>query len=82
MLWLTLRYILPGKGDVLVCSEREHSDLFHATLGGLGQFGIITSARIALEPAPQRVIFLRTSFSALLRAFVRVRRAPFQALAS
>lgn len=55
--------VVTGKGDVLVCSEREHSDLFHATLGGLGQFGIITSARIALEPAPQRVRWVRALYS-------------------
>jgi FAD/FMN-containing dehydrogenase len=32
-----------------------NSDLFYAALGGLGQFGIITRARIALEPAPKMV---------------------------
>jgi cytokinin dehydrogenase len=40
---------------VMTCSEERNSDLFHAVLGGLGQFGIITRARIALQPAPQRV---------------------------
>ncbi|KAF3447302.1 hypothetical protein FNV43_RR12485 [Rhamnella rubrinervis] len=38
----------------MTCSEHQNSELFHAVLGGLGQFGIITRARIALEPAPQR----------------------------
>lgn len=38
------------------CSEEQNTDLFHAVLGGLGQFGIITQARIALEPAPKMVI--------------------------
>ncbi|CAL5323225.1 unnamed protein product [Camellia sinensis] len=42
------------KGEILTCSEEQNSELFHAVLGGLGQFGIITIARIALEPAPQR----------------------------
>lgn len=37
------------------CSEKQNSDLFHGVLGGLGQFGIITRARIALEPAPDMV---------------------------
>ena len=37
------------------CSNEENADLFHGVLGGLGQFGIITRARIVLEPAPQRV---------------------------
>lgn len=38
------------------CSDEENGDLFNAVLGGLGQFGIITEARIALEPAPKMVI--------------------------
>jgi cytokinin dehydrogenase len=45
-----------GKGDAMKCSAKENSDLFYAALGGLGQFGIITRARIALEPAPKMVI--------------------------
>jgi len=44
-----------GKGELVTCSEDRNSELFHAVLGGLGQFGIITRARIALEPAPHRV---------------------------
>lgn len=52
-----------GKGELLTCSEERNSELFHAVLGGLGQFGVITRARIALEPAPHRVcISPRTSF--------------------
>lgn len=42
----------------MTCSEEKNSDLFHGVLGGLGQFGIITRARIALEQAPQRVCLL------------------------
>lgn len=44
-----------GRGDVITCAPEQNSDLFHAALGGLGQFGIITRARIALEPAPKMV---------------------------
>lgn len=49
----------------MTCSEEQNSELFHAVLGGLGQFGIITRARIPLEPAPQRVCL---SFSLSLNA--------------
>lgn len=42
-----------GKGEVVNCSKEENADLFHGVLGGLGQFGIITRARISLEPAPK-----------------------------
>jgi hypothetical protein len=54
---------LAGKGEVVTCSETENPDLFFGVLGGLGQFGIITRARIALERAPQRVTATTTSFS-------------------
>lgn len=39
----------------MTCSESNNPDLFFGALGGLGQLGIITRARIALEPAPHRV---------------------------
>lgn len=55
-----------GKGEVLTCSEDDNSDLFHAVLGGLGQFGIITRARIALQAAPQRVCIVCCPFFRLL----------------
>ena len=35
-----------------------NSDLFYAALGGLGQFGIITRARIKLELAPKNVCYI------------------------
>lgn len=44
-----------GKGELMTCSANKNSDLFYGVLGGLGQFGIITRARIALETAPKRV---------------------------
>ena len=39
----------------MTCSEKQNSELFYSVLGGLGQFGIITRARIALGPAPHMV---------------------------
>ncbi|TKY75189.1 Cytokinin dehydrogenase 5 [Spatholobus suberectus] len=55
--------VVTGKGELLTCSEDRNSELFHAVLGGLGQFGIITRARIALEPAPHRVRWIRVLYS-------------------
>ncbi|KAG2407518.1 Cytokinin dehydrogenase [Vigna angularis] len=46
--------VVTGKGDLVTCSSEKNSELFYAVLGGLGQFGIITRARIALGPAPTR----------------------------
>ncbi|CAO2835664.1 unnamed protein product [Amaranthus hypochondriacus] len=55
--------VVTGKGEIMTCSEKKNSELFHAVLGGLGQFGIITRARIALEPAPQRVRWIRVLYN-------------------
>ncbi|XP_064976567.1 cytokinin dehydrogenase 4 isoform X1 [Musa acuminata AAA Group] len=55
--------IVTGKGELLNCSAEENADLFYAALGGLGQFGIITRARIALEPAPKMVKWIRVLYS-------------------
>ncbi|XP_010523651.1 PREDICTED: cytokinin dehydrogenase 1 [Tarenaya hassleriana] len=55
--------VVTGKGEVLTCSEKQNSELFHGVLGGLGQFGIITRARISLEPAPNMVKWIRVLYS-------------------
>ncbi|KAG8391167.1 hypothetical protein BUALT_Bualt01G0159600 [Buddleja alternifolia] len=55
--------VVTGKGEVVVCSEEKNADLFHGVLGGLGQFGIITRARISLEPAPKMVKWIRVLYS-------------------
>ncbi|KAG0478973.1 hypothetical protein HPP92_013692 [Vanilla planifolia] len=55
--------VVTGKGELVTCSEELNSELFHAVLGGLGQFGIITRARIVLEPAPQMVRWIRVLYS-------------------
>ncbi|XP_028771590.1 cytokinin dehydrogenase 5-like [Neltuma alba] len=55
--------VVTGKGELLTCSEERNTELFHAVLGGLGQFGIITRARVALEPAPHRVRWIRVLYS-------------------
>ncbi|PSS20803.1 Cytokinin dehydrogenase [Actinidia chinensis var. chinensis] len=62
--------IITGKGELVTCSKQINSKLFYAVLGGLGQFGIITRARIALERAPNRVKWVRMlyhDFSAFTR---------------
>ncbi|KAL8137335.1 hypothetical protein V2J09_003336 [Rumex salicifolius] len=55
--------VVTGKGEVLTCSEEQNADLFYSVLGGLGQFGIITRARIFLEPAPNVVKWIRVLYS-------------------
>ncbi|KAK1352094.1 Cytokinin dehydrogenase [Heracleum sosnowskyi] len=55
--------VVTGKGEVLTCSEKQNSELFHGVLGGLGQFGIITRAKISLQPAPELVKWIRVLYS-------------------
>uniref|UniRef100_A0A0D9YPE5 Cytokinin dehydrogenase 1 FAD/cytokinin binding domain-containing protein n=1 Tax=Oryza glumipatula TaxID=40148 RepID=A0A0D9YPE5_9ORYZ len=55
--------VITGRGDMVTCSRDKGPDLFFAVLGGLGQFGIITRARIGLEPAPKRVRWVRLAYS-------------------
>ncbi|XP_051131879.1 cytokinin dehydrogenase 3-like [Andrographis paniculata] len=55
--------VITGKGDLLTCSHHINSDLFFAVLGGLGQFGIITRARIILHKAPTRAKWVRLLYS-------------------
>ncbi|CAK9147502.1 unnamed protein product [Ilex paraguariensis] len=55
--------VVTGKGEIINCSEEQNADLFHSVLGGLGQFGIITRARISLEPAPKMVKWIRVLYS-------------------
>ncbi|KAH0449622.1 hypothetical protein IEQ34_020314 [Dendrobium chrysotoxum] len=54
---------ITGKGEMLTCSEDLNQDLFHGVLGGVGQFGVITRARIALEPAPTMVRWVALVYS-------------------
>ncbi|EYU32888.1 hypothetical protein ABFS82_03G063900 [Erythranthe guttata] len=55
--------VVTGKGELMTCSKEHNSKLYHAVLGGLGQFGIITRARIALEKTPTRVKWIRVLYS-------------------
>jgi cytokinin dehydrogenase len=45
--------VVTGTGEILSCSATTHPDIFEAALAGLGQFGVITRATIALVPAQQ-----------------------------
>jgi FAD/FMN-containing dehydrogenase len=52
---VTALEVVTGEGKIVHCSAVKHPDLFEAALGGLGQFGVITSATINLVSAPQKV---------------------------
>ncbi|KAJ8542151.1 hypothetical protein K7X08_017017 [Anisodus acutangulus] len=55
--------VVTGNGERTVCSNSQNSELFFSVLGGLGQFGIITRARVLLQPAPDMVRWIRVVYS-------------------
>ncbi|XP_021738919.1 cytokinin dehydrogenase 7-like [Chenopodium quinoa] len=55
--------VVTGRGETVICSESVYPELFFAVLGGLGQFGVITRARIPLQKAPDMVRWIRLVYS-------------------
>lgn len=55
--------VVTAKGETLCCSQTQNSQLFFGALGGLGQFGIITRARVVLQQAPDMVRWIRVVYS-------------------
>ncbi|KAL8171238.1 hypothetical protein V2J09_023042 [Rumex salicifolius] len=55
--------VVTGKGEIVICSQQRNSELFFSVLGGLGQFGIITRARILLQTAPDMVRWIRLVYT-------------------
>ncbi len=50
--------LLRSDGDVLLCSNNNHTEFFKATIGGLGLTGLILSAEIALKKIPSEYLNL------------------------
>jgi cytokinin dehydrogenase len=48
--------VVTGAGDLLKCSAQQNRDLFELTLAGMGQCGLIASARVRLMSAPKWVV--------------------------
>lgn len=48
--------ILTPQLGQLTCSLSENTDLFHATLGGMGLTGFITQVTVQLQPAPSSTV--------------------------
>ncbi|MFI7676847.1 FAD-binding protein [Actinophytocola sp. NPDC049390] len=44
--------VVTGTGEIVRCTPSIRPDLFHAVLGGLGQFAVIARATVRLIPAP------------------------------
>jgi len=46
--------VVTGEGQLMTCSPSEHPELFSAVLGGVGQYGVIVEATLALTPVAPR----------------------------
>lgn len=55
--------VVTGDGEVIACSPTHNADLFNAVRCGLGQFGIITKARLRLIPASQHAHYHRALYT-------------------
>ncbi len=51
------KLLTPG-GEILICSPASHSEIFWATLGGMGLTGVILSARLALRRVESAYVFV------------------------
>jgi cytokinin dehydrogenase len=47
--------VVTGDGKLSRCTATTNGDLFAAVLGGLGRFGVVARASLALRPVPARV---------------------------
>lgn len=54
--------VVTGEGEVVRCSASRNAALFRAVMGTHGKFGIITRARIPLEPAPDSVRLVQACY--------------------
>ena len=57
--------VVTGTGQLVTCSASHETELFHMTLGGLGQCGIIVRARLGLAPAATFVVTHALTYSDL-----------------
>src|SRR3712207_995829 len=46
--------VVTGEGELVACSPSDHPELFSAVLGGVGQYGVIVEATLALTPIAPR----------------------------
>ena len=57
--------VVTGTGQLVTCSATHEPELFHMTLAGLGQCGIIVRARLRLAPAPTFIVTHALTYSDL-----------------
>ena len=55
--------VVTGEGEFVTCHSEQAAEIYDAVRSGLGHFGVICRARIALEPAPRRLSVIRVFYS-------------------
>lgn len=66
--------VVTGEGDLVHCSRQDNGDLFEAVLAGLGQFGIITRAKLELVAAPALVRIYQINYTSNAAFFADFRK--------
>ncbi|MEI5520413.1 FAD-binding protein [Streptomyces brasiliscabiei] len=78
--------VVTGEGRMKWCSDSQNSDLFEASLAGLGQCGVITRATVDLVPAKQLARTYRIGYTDIPTFFRDIRvlanRGEFDSLGS
>ena len=55
--------VVTGQGEFVTCHSKQATEVYDAVRAGLGHFGVIVRARIALKPAPQWISVVRLFYS-------------------
>jgi len=70
--------VVTGTGDHLTCSAQQNRELFELVLAGMGQCGLIASARLRLVPAPKWVVRRDLLYDNLSNFLADVRRLSIE----
>jgi decaprenylphospho-beta-D-ribofuranose 2-oxidase len=71
--------LVTESGELYACSRTQHPAVFWNTIGGMGRTGIITEARLQLEPLPSVWLEQRTEPAANLAEICTTLAAPSSA---
>lgn len=73
--------LVGADGSICTCSRSENTDLFYATIGGMGLTGIITSATLMLRKIEtgylQKTVQRLRNLDETVQAFEEAREAPY-----
>jgi FAD/FMN-containing dehydrogenase len=64
--------LMLGSGEIIKISPVEHSELFHATCGGMGLTGLILSAKLKLMPLATNLIKQKTVKASNIRELLEL----------